>query len=248
VGSWIDGQLGALDGLKGEACEWLAGQTKDAALATELLGQVDGTCTAMLSSALESAKPVEGGALDERLNQPIEKGVRELDALLAAEWPDWKERSGLVLVTAADGTSEWVLPEDADAFKSEGKKMLGKKSVEDRAPIEAAQQAAAAQQDHSVAAAAPVGVVAAPDVVGEGGLDQGEVMLQLVAMEERLGAQLHQQVAKASERVRMSADSAEAPCCSCFPWRSHGRVAADDAPPEVTTMERVDQRSSRVIH
>ena len=169
--------------------------------------------------------------------------MRELDALLAAEWPDWKEQSGLVLVTAVDGASEWVLPEDADEFKSLGKKMLGARSVEDRGPIEAAQQAAAQQQDHSAAAAAPVSAQAATDVMGEGGLDQGEVMLQLVAMEERLGAKLHDQVAHASERIRRRADHhAESWCCKCFASSSYRRVAADDAPrtvsPEVSTMKR----------
>ena len=37
-------------------------------------------------------------------------------------------QSGLEFATAADGTSEWVRPEDVERFKVEGEALLGKKT------------------------------------------------------------------------------------------------------------------------
>ena len=39
--------------------------------------------------------------------------------------PGWKDKCGLKMVTANDGTTEWVRPCDEDKFKSRGAGMIG---------------------------------------------------------------------------------------------------------------------------
>ena len=43
------------------------------------------------------------------LRAPLERSAKELDALLSRQHPSWKERCGLTMVVATDGTTEWVL-------------------------------------------------------------------------------------------------------------------------------------------
>jgi hypothetical protein len=103
----------------------LSSMTKDPSAAAELLGAVDDKCQAMLSGVAQQAVPTGDAAFAQRLNAPLEKSVRELDELLPA---DWRERSGLQMETAKDGTTEWVLPHDAEEFKLKGQALLGKRS------------------------------------------------------------------------------------------------------------------------
>ena len=75
-----------------------------------MLGKVDSQCARLLENKLDEARVVEGSALSEQLHAPLEKSLRELDALLRKSYPDWKDKCGLVLTTARDGETEWVLP------------------------------------------------------------------------------------------------------------------------------------------
>ena len=59
---------------------------------------------------------------------------------------DWKDNCGLEMVTANDGSTEWVLPEDAAEFKREGAKMLPGKQPSATAPSSSAEQPPAAPQ------------------------------------------------------------------------------------------------------
>ena len=54
------------------------------------------------------------------------------------------------MVTANDGSIEWVLPEDADQFKREGSKMLPGKRAPKSGPIGHTEQPPAAQQTDPV--------------------------------------------------------------------------------------------------
>ena len=126
LGGWIDEQLGEVEALKDNAVAWLAKQTADEGLATELLGKVDACAQQMVAAGLEGAAPVEGSPFDERMQAPLERSIKELDALLP---PDWKERCGLVLATSrASGKSEWVLKEDKERFEEDGAALLAKES------------------------------------------------------------------------------------------------------------------------
>ena len=127
VGGWIDSQLSALGELKQEAIDQLSGMTNDAALATELLGEVDAQCQQVLEDKLSEAAAVAGAEpLAHKLKEPLEKSLKELDALLAAKHPDWKDKCGLVKTVAADadGATEWVLEKDVEEFKRRGRKMM----------------------------------------------------------------------------------------------------------------------------
>ena len=90
IGGWIGEQLKALDGLKEEALESLSRQTKDPELARTLLEKVDSYATALASSALENVASVSGEPLDESLGQrvaePLQKSVEELNELLPPGW------------------------------------------------------------------------------------------------------------------------------------------------------------------
>jgi hypothetical protein len=55
---------------------------------------------------------------------PLEKSLQELDTLLKSAYPDWKKKCGLVLTTARDGTTEWVLPKHVDKFTEVGAAMF----------------------------------------------------------------------------------------------------------------------------
>ena len=123
AGEWVDAQLQMVLALKSEAFAQMSALTSDPEIATQLLEEVEGQCTKMLS---DKATLPEGTALGEKLRKPLEKSVGELDALLPLKW---KDNCGLKMVTANDGSTEWVLPEDADQFKREGFKMLPGKLV-----------------------------------------------------------------------------------------------------------------------
>ena len=86
----------------------------------ELLSRVDEQCTQVVSGAIEEARPVGGKPLGEQLAAPLEKSMEELNKYLKSygENGAWTKRCGLTMVTADDGTTEWVLPEDVAAFKS----------------------------------------------------------------------------------------------------------------------------------
>ena len=52
--------------------------------------------------------------------------------------PGWKDKCGLKMVTANDGTTEWVRPCDEDDFKRRGAGMIGKPreaAAEFKAPV-----------------------------------------------------------------------------------------------------------------
>lgn len=52
--------------------------------------------------------------------------------------PGWKDKCGLKMVTANDGTTEWVRTCDEDEFKSRGAEMIGKPreaAAELKAPV-----------------------------------------------------------------------------------------------------------------
>jgi len=125
VGGRIDEQLRDLNSIKGDAFDWLGKQTANPALATQLLNQVDEHVQGVLAGKLEEAIPVEGDAFTEQLKQPLEKSVAELDALLPS---GWKDKCGLVLATAQDGRSEYVLEADKADFECKGAAMIGDKS------------------------------------------------------------------------------------------------------------------------
>ena len=125
AGEWVDAQLKMLTELKGDAIDAMASMTKDRAVAVDLLNKVDQRCHQLIENKFDEARAAEGSALSERLHVPLEKSLKELDALLKATYPDWKDKCGLVLATARDGTSEWVLPEHKDKFCMQGEKAGG---------------------------------------------------------------------------------------------------------------------------
>ena len=86
IGGWMGEQLKALDVLKEEALESLSHQTKDPELARSLLNKVDGYVANLASSVLEEGAPVSGESLDEKLIEPLQKSVKELDQLLPQGW------------------------------------------------------------------------------------------------------------------------------------------------------------------
>ena len=72
---------------------------------------------------LGDVAPAGGEALDgKQLQAPLEKSLDELNQLLGE---GWKEKSGLVMVTANDGTTEWVLEADKQRFAYKGAALLG---------------------------------------------------------------------------------------------------------------------------
>ena len=84
-------QLKVLYELKEEAMESLSHQTiKDPELARTLLDKVDDYAANLASSALENVASVSGEPLDESLGQrvaePLQKSVEELNELLPAGW------------------------------------------------------------------------------------------------------------------------------------------------------------------
>ena len=100
--------------------------TADPKVAKELLNQVDEQCAKMLKDKVDEVHVAEGNALGEQLRAPLEKSLKELDTLLKKSFPDWKDTCGLVLETARDGTSEWVLPEHVEEFKAKGAALFEK--------------------------------------------------------------------------------------------------------------------------
>ena len=125
VGALLQSQLSALSELKYEAIGQLAGMTNDPQLAAQLLDGVDQKCTSMLAAAAGEALPQGEKALGEQLNAPLQKSVKELDALLPN---GWRDECGLVPITATDGTTEWVLPQDEREFRAKGQALLGARS------------------------------------------------------------------------------------------------------------------------
>ena len=120
VGDWIDGQLGELSSLAGEATAWLGTQTEDPAFASSLLAQVDENARKAIAGEIDAIKPLEGDALGEKMMAPLEKSFEELDTLLESHG-DWRKKSGLVLTTnQKDGTSEYVLEADKVAYEERG--------------------------------------------------------------------------------------------------------------------------------
>ena len=79
-------QLEVLDGLKEEAMDSLSEHTKDPELARSLLNKVDSYVANLAPSALENGAPVSGEPFDERITQPLQKSVKELDQLLPQDW------------------------------------------------------------------------------------------------------------------------------------------------------------------
>ena len=49
--------------------------------------------------------------------------------------PSSHRKSGLEFATAADGTSEWVRPEDVERFKIKGEALLGKEAKENEGAL-----------------------------------------------------------------------------------------------------------------
>jgi hypothetical protein len=124
VGDWIDGQLGELSSLAGEATAWLGAQTEDQAFASSLLAQVDENARKAIAGEIDAIKPLEGDALGDKMRAPLEKSFEELDTLLESHG-DWREKSGLVFTTSkADGTSEYVLETDKPAYEEHGASLI----------------------------------------------------------------------------------------------------------------------------
>ena len=88
VGDWINGQLGELSSLAGEATAWLSEQTKDPAFASSLLKQVEENARKAIDGEIDDIKPLEGDALGEKMRAPLEKSFEELDTLLK-DHGDW---------------------------------------------------------------------------------------------------------------------------------------------------------------
>ena len=102
--------------------------TNDEALAGQLLEGVDARCQQLLRGELEETMAEEDAqALGEQLKEPLEKSLKELDALLKENHPKWVDECGLVKTVAkdADGATEWVLQADVDEFKQRGRAMMG---------------------------------------------------------------------------------------------------------------------------
>ena len=102
-------------------------------------------CAAMASEAKDAIKPAEGKPLGEKLRVPLEKSAEELNTLLPA---GWISKCGLEKVTcAADGTTEWVLPQDVERFKEQGRALLGKESKAEKEASERAREHVSAQRE-----------------------------------------------------------------------------------------------------
>jgi hypothetical protein len=76
VGDWVDAQLDMLSELKDEALEQMSQLTANPSLASDLLTQVDGKCSEMVSEAAEGAAVVGGEPLGEKLRAPLEKSLK----------------------------------------------------------------------------------------------------------------------------------------------------------------------------
>jgi len=74
----------------------------------------------MLTGKLDETLASKGNVLSEKLQVPLQKSLKELDTLLKQQYPSWKDKCGLVLTPARDGTIEWVLPEHVEEFKVKG--------------------------------------------------------------------------------------------------------------------------------
>lgn len=120
VDRWLDGQLKTLETLKGATFEVIAVQTKDPKLATKELERLSAYATSVVDSMISGAKPIDGPALTNTLQEPIKKSLEELDALLKKSSSDWQKKCGLVKVTSKDGTTEWVLEKHAAEFEDKG--------------------------------------------------------------------------------------------------------------------------------
>ena len=79
----------------------------------------------MLAASVGEVMPQGEVTLGAQLDSPLQRSVKELDSLLPA---GWKDQTGLSMVTAKDGTTEWVLPQDAREFGEKGKELLGARS------------------------------------------------------------------------------------------------------------------------
>eukprot|EP00964_Phaeocystis_antarctica_P152023 scaffold119746_cov69-Phaeocystis_antarctica.AAC.1 len=79
-----------------QASAWLSEQTKDPALASSLLKQVDKNARKAIEGKFDAIKPLEGDALGEKMKAPLEKSFEELDTLLKPDHGDWREKCGLV--------------------------------------------------------------------------------------------------------------------------------------------------------
>lgn len=126
VAGWIDGQLSAIRELKGEAVDWIAQHTADPELATSLLDQVDAQCQQMAASARDAIAPADGEQLGQALSEPLEKSFDELNRLLPE---GWTRKTGLKMVSARDGTTEWVLSKDAENFARRGAALLHERAT-----------------------------------------------------------------------------------------------------------------------
>ena len=125
VVGFLDSQLGAIEDLKFDAIVELSSVTNDPREAAHLLGAVDSKCKEMVSGVAQQAAPTGGDPFAAKLHAPLEKSAQELDALLPQ---GWREKCGLEMTVALDGTVEWVLPHDVAEFKGKGKELLGKRS------------------------------------------------------------------------------------------------------------------------
>ena len=143
VAGLLESQLGALNELKCEAIGALSGMTSDAQLAAELLDGVDQKCMAMLAASAGEVMPHGEESLGAQLDAPLQRSVKELDSLLPV---GWKEQTGLSMVTAKDGTTEWVLPQDSREFSEKGKELLGARSEAVAAPDGSSEHTAASKQ------------------------------------------------------------------------------------------------------
>ena len=76
VGDWVDAQLDMLSELKAEALEQMSQLTANPSLASDLLTQVDGKCSEMVSGAAEGVALVGGEPLGKTLRAPLAKSLK----------------------------------------------------------------------------------------------------------------------------------------------------------------------------
>ena len=120
--------------LKYEAIGAMAGMTNDPQLAAQLLDDIDQKYTSMLAAAAGETLPQGEESLGEQLNAPLQKSVKELDALL----------EGVCSTGRTSAGSRWSPPPTArpSGCCPRTSASLWPRPVAARGPIEATEQQA----------------------------------------------------------------------------------------------------------
>ena len=114
--NWIDEQLSAFKTLKDKFVEAGGGG---------FISAVDERCEKIIASAKANVLPAEGKPFDESQLKALGNSAKDLIHGLPE---GWKEKCGLTRVTANDGETAWVLPDDEEEFVKKGKDMLANPS------------------------------------------------------------------------------------------------------------------------